>query len=524
MQLTEKLAGQSTQSTDLAHGRKNRKDGSFFTYVDLAINSSSCLHFHQFDNPSRDGLACIARMLSARDRICSQQVREMLILWKGYHQSRKLPEPLPAPDSSVICFSLNAAINYYLLEVFQRNNFTIQEGQLKISKTGDELTRRAACFSQRLAREKRLLLHCQTAAAGEGSASLKLQEFKPERDFLGVGPLDFPSRLASTRNFPLVFNSSFFLLELADHLNPFSLLGEHYNLLIRDSVIESPAIYRRAALVSSPDQQWQLIKPGIQDFVIRLGDKFYDLQDFSLNKLSTHSIYNRLFGLKEKGYTSSRTPEQPGSCHLIIIGRDLVGYAPEGGAPIPQNGFVLALPARELNPEEAAAQRINYHFASGAQYHQGIQAGPALVTGGRRVLRPESLEEEEFFSAEAVGQPGDCGVVPTDYAADVDRTRAARLLLGVKDNGNLGLLGVEGVSLAVKNGEEDCSSGATLKELADLAVSRGYQRAINLDGGGSTNIIYHGQPLIKSAGLMGCEHNEGFAGERMVPVVGLLNQ
>ncbi len=521
MQLTEKFA---SQSTNLSCGKKQRQDGSYFDYVELTISSSSCLRFQQVENPSRDKLASIARMISSRERLCSQQAREILILWDGYHQSRKLSEPLPTPDSSVICFSLNAAINYYLLEVFKRRDFTIQEGKLKISKSEDDITRQAARFSQRLTREKRLLLYCQAAAGNEGSTSLKLQEFKPERDFLGIGAVDFPSRLASTRNFPLVFNSSFFLLELADHLNPFSLLGEHYNLLIRDSVIESPAIYRRAALVNSPGGQWQLKKPGIQDFAIKLGDKFYDLRDFSLNKLSSRSIYNRLFGLKERGCTCSRTPEQPGYCHLIIIGRDLVGYAPDGGAPIPQNGFVLALPAEELNPEEAAAQRINYHFASGAEYHQGIQAGPALVTGGSRVLTAKSLKEEEFFSAEALAHPGDCGVTPTDFASDIDSTRAARLLLGVKDNGDLGLLGVEGVSLAVKIGGKDLSSGVTLKELADLAVSRDYQRAINLDGGGSTNIIYHSQPLISSAGLMGCQHNEGFAGERMVPVVGLLNE
>jgi exopolysaccharide biosynthesis protein len=55
--------------------------------------------------------------------------------------------------------------------------------------------------------------------------------------------------------------------------------------------------------------------------------------------------------------------------------------------------------------------------------------------------------------------------------------------------------------------------------MAELALERNYKYALNLDGGGSTNIQYHYGSLLKTADRRGLP---GVVYERMVPVLGVL--
>jgi len=113
------------------------------------------------------------------------------------------------------------------------------------------------------------------------------------------------------------------------------------------------------------------------------------------------------------------------------------------------------------------------------------------------------------------------------------------MMLGITAGGELGIIAVEGRSLAVDpagagagghvgepgqcgaHGERGASAGATLAELAELARQRDYHYAMNLDGGGSANLLFAGEPLIERAALMGGEMGEHGC-ERMVPVVGVM--
>jgi len=63
------------------------------------------------------------------------------------------------------------------------------------------------------------------------------------------------------------------------------------------------------------------------------------------------------------------------------------------------------------------------------------------------------------------------------------------------------------------------SHGATLTELADLLAQAGAVDAINLDGGGSTQLFYLGGLTTPAGGRYGMP---GVHFERMVPVAGVL--
>jgi exopolysaccharide biosynthesis protein len=76
-----------------------------------------------------------------------------------------------------------------------------------------------------------------------------------------------------------------------------------------------------------------------------------------------------------------------------------------------------------------------------------------------------------------------------EYHTGKHHDRAPRTAIGVDKHGRLLLLLVDGC--------EECfhNKGLTLEELANLYFSHGAEYAINLDGGGSSTIVQHGQVL-----------------------------
>ena len=92
-------------------------------------------------------------------------------------------------------------------------------------------------------------------------------------------------------------------------------------------------------------------------------------------------------------------------------------------------------------------------------------AGPSLVAEGRADVR--SAEE--------------------NIAYDIARGRAPRTAAGVKKDGT--------VILLVVDGRSSSSAGMTLQELASYLVKLGAWQAVNFDGGGSSEMVLDGKIL-----------------------------
>ena len=134
------------------------------------------------------------------------------------------------------------------------------------------------------------------------------------------------------------------------------------------------------------------------------------------------------------------------------------------------------------------------------------------------MLSSTSLTEEEFWPT-PTGYTGlsDIGVAPTDYPDDVDHTLAGRIGLGADEQGRLIVVAVPGTERGAQRPGVD-SSGATLAELAELLAQAGAVDAINLDGGGSTQVFYMGGLTTTPGNRYGMF---GVTFERMVPSVGI---
>lgn len=108
-------------------------------------------------------------------------------------------------------------------------------------------------------------------------------------------------------------------------------------------------------------------------------------------------------------------------------------------------------------------ETLGNETADGAELVLG--AGPSLVADGKADVR--SREE--------------------NIAADIARGRAPRTAAGVKKDGTVILLVVDGRSAA--------SAGMTLQELASYMVKLGAWQAVNFDGGGSSEMVLDGKIL-----------------------------
>ena len=117
-----------------------------------------------------------------------------------------------------------------------------------------------------------------------------------------------------------------------------------------------------------------------------------------------------------------------------------------------------------------------------------LQAGPLLVQDGALAL----TGDDEGFSAGA-----------EQFDSDISDGRYPRSALAVADDRLLAV---------VCDGRHHDESGLTLKELAGMLIGLGARSALNLDGGGSTSLVCHGELVNRPRE----EHGVELAGGRPI--------
>lgn len=488
--------------------RVHRPDGSFYDVVEVTVQGTDRVEFHKGINEPRERkLADVAhlRILKALARGVDQPV---IVVWDAYSHTDFFAEfTVSKSRSGIVHVSKNAAITHYLRNLLRSQNYVIDRGILRVKECHSADDNATQIILDKLYAEQRIRVVQSDPAISMQDVYNNLD---PYRDLIAVGKLGFPSTYAWQAGYPIVFNTSYFLFEEEDFISDFSLFGDGYNLQIRDGVIESPPLHERSTLLFGFDGQASLRSLSLQDLRLTFLDRDWDLAQFS--------VYTRYSDVLMHGRTMTETPLQTENIDFIIIDRAVVGYKLGGQTEIPHNGFVVSLPMA-LIPPGVLSNEVSYSFRNGESYRAAIQCGPGLIKAGQIILNGSTLLNEQFFRKKYENQQiVDYGVVPTDYAEDIDHTRAARAAVGVDIHGNFKILVVESVNqgMAEPSGE---SSGVTLQELALLAKDRKYHYALNLDGGGSATIHYLYGQLVRGADRRGLP---GVMYERMVPNVGVI--
>lgn len=284
----------------------------------------------------------------------------------------------------------------------------------------------------------------------------------------------------------LTVNSHFFLMDMTDIDSPYDELGTPHGLALHDSKISLPPLNHRECLLVDYNNNVVIKKVEVNNLDIKIDNYIFKNKE------------NASFYYRPK---TRVTPRCSGSAIVII--RDKVVAIKEGGqVVVPMAGFVI-----QVNFTVSLKFLDVSYLGEVENYKFGLQVGPAMMIDYRQVTKLEC----PFYNG--VGTPFPSTVYPLDF----NNGRAARIGLGEKDGKPI-LIWAEGAGkLGYIKGKESC--GASLLEFSSFCKSMGIKNLINLDGGGSAQIIYKGKRLLKIADR---ENDAITEAERPVPIALIL--
>lgn len=281
----------------------------------------------------------------------------------------------------------------------------------------------------------------------------------PITTVIPVGQLPgFLSRTAQDAR--LRVNAPFFIMDRFDCATVYDHVGTPLGLRIQNGIIEAPPLYGREALLVKADGTVTVETPDVRDLLLQIRGVSYK-----------HGVNASIYTRPERSKTPQRCKKQ-----LVIVGSRVVAVCHGGSVPIPASGFVL-----EMTEECAVEAGDPVVYGGMEDVRFGIQVGNSILRDGKKTQKFLS----RFYNIrhlEPVPFP------PSLYPMGFHRDRAARIALGADREGKPMLLWAEGAAKQGHISGED-SVGATLSEMADICQDLGMHNAINLDGGGSAQLL-----------------------------------
>lgn len=280
-------------------------------------------------------------------------------------------------------------------------------------------------------------------------------------------------------------NAHFFIMDPFDCATIYDQVGTPFGLCIKDGVIENPPLYNREALLVEQEGASYISEADIQDLYIGINDKTY------------------IPGKNATIYTRPKHAKTPNDnqVKVVIIGRQVVAVKCGGSVPVPASGFVMSIKGGKIAPGD----QVTYHGLKDVQF--GIQVGNSIIRKGVKTDKFIS----KFYNIKKL-QP--TPYPPSLYPMDYEGARAARMAIGADGEGKPVLFWAEGKGkLRYVPGED--STGASLSEMAEIASELGLRNAVNLDGGGSAQILLDGARALHISDRNTEDNSDA---ERLVPL------
>ncbi len=280
-------------------------------------------------------------------------------------------------------------------------------------------------------------------------------------------------------------NASFFTMDVPDCGSPDDVLGTPVGLAVRDGVIEAPPLYGREALTVLKDGGVRIKRPDLRALTVKAPGKTYE-----------HGGNAAYFARPDW----KRTPK--GGFDHVIVGRTVVAVKTGGKTAVPSAGFVLKT---EEPSGLRAGDRVSYGGMENVLF--AVQTGNSVVRDGI----PESGFSSPFYDIKKFWRTP---YPPSLYPLDYEKARAPRIALGADREGRPMILWAEGPSkLGYQKGADSC--GASLLEFSRIAADLGMMNGINLDGGGSAQILIRNKRSLR---ISDRDPADGSDLERAVPL------
>ena len=266
----------------------------------------------------------------------------------------------------------------------------------------------------------------------------------------------------------LKVNASFFIFDPFDCATLYDSVGTPFGLCVKDGRILSPPLYGREALLVCRDGRVRVEKPLLKDLTLEIRGKLFRAGRNA--ELVTRPDFGRT--------AAGSGPE------VMITGRKVRAVNLIGGLEIPAGGFVLRSPDLcGISPGD----EVSYHGLEEISF--GIQVGSSLLKDGV----PSGGFLSPFYNVRSLKRTA---YPPSLYPLDYQKARAARIALGADKEGSPLLLWAEGApKTGYRKGKTSC--GASLSEMEEYCVAAGFVNAVNLDGGGSAQILLSGRRSLE---------------------------
>lgn len=536
------------QPISATRGRKHHSEQSFSDYVTYRLPAEA-LHFADIDHAIPHAKLWeishfryfIARKRGEPDPI----ILAFLRLEEDIPSARLFPNGVPMTEAGERLTSANSALTYIMRRLVSEGWLRYANGNWKIiaPNAPTDFRAQAQITIDLLGSQQRL--HLSRGPFNPPPTELDLAT-RPISAIKHLTPIANCGSLMDVwwRDHPqLIFNTTYFLLEDEDYFSHHSGLGEAFNFWVRDGVIRRPPLYHRAALFRGAGGVWDVESFDLTDLSVELpggldlspsgkSDTNTDFQ-FILNpdpdSPTEIAFYTRYYGVDFADQVLGTTPLAAGRFELTVVDRRVVGWSEGGDLTLPQNGFVVSFAPGVLSPTQQAdlqqtlASDLIVTYKMATRQYQGIreaiQTGPCILRDGEfNLSHRDFVREEQFWSSRTLANGNyQIGVVPTDFDDNL-ASQHPRVGLGVDENGGIVLAAVAGVSKGVGIPGID-GQGASFEELAIILRDAGAIHAINLDGGGSAQVLQQGGRAIVPGERKG---QVQIHFDRMVPAVGIV--
>ena len=308
--------------------------------------------------------------------------------------------------------------------------------------------------------------------------------YLPTTKFIPVG--DLPGYMSGVApEAAMKVNASFFIMDRFDCATVYDQVGTPFGLRVKDGIVESPPLFGREALLVRRGGV-SIETPDVRDLDMEIGGGVY-----------RHGKNATVYSRPER----ARTPAVKGK-KLVIIGTQVAAVSGKASVPIPASGFVLNVPGDCC---AGPGDTVRYRGMEDVVF--GIQVGNSIIKDGVKTRRFLS----RFYNLrklELVPFP------PSLYPMDFEKARAARIALGADGEGKPMVLWAEGAGkLRYVPGKDSC--GASLSEMADLCAAAGMVNGVNLDGGGSAQILLRNRRSLRISDRNKADDSDA---ERPVPL------
>ena len=307
----------------------------------------------------------------------------------------------------------------------------------------------------------------------------------PVTTVIPVGP--FPGYLSKTQeSAALKVNASFFIMDRFDCATVYDHIGTPLGLCVKDGKVLNPPLFRREALLVKDDGSVRIETPDVKKMNIEIRGQRYRHGENAL-------VYSR-----PERKTTPRSKEKK----LIIVGNRVAAVVTADRAQIPASGFVLCVP---MSSQARPGDAVIYRGMEDVRFC--IQVGNSILRNGEKTEKFIS-RFYNVYALEPVPFP------PSLYPLDFEKARAARIALGSDKEGDPVLLWAEGAGkLRYTPGEDSC--GASLSEMAQICSQMGLVNAVNLDGGGSAQILVNNRRSLRISDRKAEDNSEQ---ERAIPL------